>query len=62
MSSYWVFNGGVRASDADRAATARTLQDAVGRGLLTYEEGSDRMAAAYAARFLTALRRRIEAV
>src|SRR4051794_41893797 len=41
----------LRASDADRAATVQTLQEAVGHGLLTYEEGSDRMAAAFAARF-----------
>jgi len=40
---------GVRASDADRAATVRRLQDAVGRGLLTPDEGSERMAAAWAA-------------
>ena len=40
---------GVRASDDDRAATVRVLQDAVVRGLLTSEEGSDRMAAAWAA-------------
>src|SRR3954462_7111251 len=36
----------LRASDANRAATVQTLQEAVGHGLLTYEEGSDRMAAA----------------
>jgi hypothetical protein len=41
----------LRASDANRAATVQTLQEAVGHGLLTYEEGSDRMAAAFAARF-----------
>jgi Domain of unknown function (DUF1707) len=40
---------GMRASDDDRAATVRTLQDAVVRGLLTPDEGSDRMAAAWAA-------------
>jgi hypothetical protein len=39
----------LRASDADRAATATTLQDAVGRGLLTPEEGGERLAAAFAA-------------
>jgi hypothetical protein len=39
----------LRASDADRAATVHALQDAVTRGLLTTEEGSDRMAAAFAA-------------
>jgi hypothetical protein len=40
---------GMRASDADRAATVRVLQDAVGRGLLTPDEGSERMAAAWTA-------------
>jgi hypothetical protein len=39
----------VRASDADRAATVGVLQDAVVRGLLTTDEGSERMAAAFAA-------------
>src|SRR5215218_11380721 len=39
----------LRASDADRAVTVRALQDAVVRGLLTPEEGSERMAAAWAA-------------
>ena len=38
-----------RASDADRHATVLVLQDAVARGLLTPDEGSDRMATAYAA-------------
>jgi hypothetical protein len=41
-----------RASDADREAVVRTLHDAVARGLLTLEEGDERLAAAYAARFL----------
>jgi hypothetical protein len=41
----------LRASDADRVATARTLQDAVGHGLLTYDEAGERIAAAYGARF-----------
>jgi hypothetical protein len=39
----------LRASDVDRLATVRVLQDAVGRGLLTPDEGGDRMAAAFAA-------------
>jgi Domain of unknown function (DUF1707) len=42
-------DAGMRASDDDRAATVRRLQDAVGRGLLTPDEGSERMAAAWAA-------------
>ena len=40
----------LRASDAERRATVEVLQDAVARGLLTPEEGSDRMATAFAAR------------
>ncbi|MGY1714125.1 DUF1707 domain-containing protein [Geodermatophilus sp. SYSU D01106] len=39
----------MRAADSDRAATVHALQDAVARGLLTPDEGSDRMAAAFAA-------------
>ena len=39
----------LRASDEDRLATVHRLQDAVSRGLLTPDEGSDRMAAAFAA-------------
>jgi hypothetical protein len=43
---------GFRASDADREAVVRTLHDAVVKGLLTVEECDERVAAAYAARFL----------
>ncbi|MGY1643432.1 DUF1707 domain-containing protein [Geodermatophilus sp. SYSU D00703] len=39
----------MRASDADRCATVRVLQDAVARGLLAPDEGSERMAAAFGA-------------
>jgi hypothetical protein len=39
----------MRASDDDRAATVHVIQDAVVRGLLTADEGSERMAAAWAA-------------
>ena len=39
----------MRASDADRHATVLILQDAMARGLLTADEGSDRMATAFAA-------------
>ncbi|MBM7805102.1 hypothetical protein JOD57_000939 [Geodermatophilus bullaregiensis] len=39
----------MRAGDSDRAATVHRLQDAVARGLLTPDEGSERMAAAFAA-------------
>jgi hypothetical protein len=41
----------LRASDADRAATVAIVEDAVARGLLTHDEGGERMAAAFAARF-----------
>ncbi len=46
-----------RASDADREAVVGILHDAVGRGLLTPEEGQERVAAAYSARFLHELPR-----
>jgi len=42
----------VRASDADREAVVAVLHDAVVRGLLNLEEGSERVTAAYGARFL----------
>ena len=45
----------MRASDADRLATVKRLQDAVARGLLTPDEGSERMADAFAAVHLTDL-------
>ena len=45
----------MRASDADRLATVERLQDAVARGLLTPDEGSERLADAFAAVHLTAL-------
>jgi hypothetical protein len=45
----------LRASDADRLATVKQLQDAVARGLLTPDEGSERMADAFAAVHLTDL-------
>jgi hypothetical protein len=41
----------LRASDDDRHAVVRVLQDATARGLLTHEEGGERMAAAWAARY-----------
>jgi len=44
-----------RASDADRAAVVAVLHDAVTRGMLTLEECDERVAAAYAARFLREL-------
>ncbi|MGY1643355.1 DUF1707 domain-containing protein [Geodermatophilus sp. SYSU D00703] len=39
----------MRASDVDRLATVTRLQDAIARGLLTPDEGSERMADAFAA-------------
>ena len=39
----------LRASDVDRLATVLVLQDAVARGFLTLDEGSERMEAAFAA-------------
>lgn len=45
----------VRASDADREAVVAVLHDAVLRGLLNLEEGNERVAAAYGARFLNDL-------
>ena len=45
----------MRASDADRLATVGQLQDAVARGLLTPDEGSERMADAFAAVHLSDL-------
>ena len=40
-----------RASDAERGAVVAVLHDAVARGLLTLEEGDERVAAALATRF-----------
>lgn len=45
----------LRASDADRAAVVTRLQAAVGRGLLTLDEGDERMAAAFAVRYVDEL-------
>ena len=45
----------MRASDADRLATVKQLQDAVARGLLAPDEGSERMADAFVAVHLTDL-------
>jgi Domain of unknown function (DUF1707) len=47
----------MRASDADREAVVQTLLDAIARGLLTLQEGDERVAAAYAARYLDELPR-----
>src|SRR5690348_7096937 len=44
-----------RASDSDRQATVRVLQDALARGQLTFEEAGDRMSAAWGARYVADL-------
>jgi Domain of unknown function (DUF1707) len=41
----------LRASDAERTETVDVLQGAMARGMLTHEEGDERMAAAFSARF-----------
>jgi hypothetical protein len=46
----------LRASDADREAVVQTLLDAIAHGLLTLQEGDERVAAAYGARFRDELR------
>ena len=45
----------VRASDADRHRVVHRLQEAVARGLLSFDEGSERMARAWASRHLDEL-------
>lgn len=42
---------GIRIGDRERERVARILRAAVGEGLLTLEEGDERQAAAYAARY-----------
>src|SRR3954447_21108685 len=45
----------MRASDAQREDVVHRLHDAVGTGLLTVEEGHERTAAAFAARYVDEL-------
>lgn len=45
----------VRASDTDRAAVAAVLQEAISRGLLSHDEGAERMTTAYSATFVDEL-------
>jgi hypothetical protein len=45
----------LRASDAQREAVVHRLHEAVGRGLLAVEEGHERTATAYAARYVDEL-------
>lgn len=46
----------VRASDAEREEYARAVREAVGEGRLTLDEGDERLATIYAARFRDELR------
>jgi hypothetical protein len=45
----------VRASDADRHEVVHRLQEAVARGQLTFDEGSERMASTWTSRYLDEL-------
>lgn len=45
----------LRAADADRQLVVHRLQEAVARGLLTFDEGSERMARAWESRHLDEL-------
>jgi Domain of unknown function (DUF1707) len=45
----------LRASDTDRQATVQRLQDALARGQLTFDEAGERMATAWATRYLADL-------
>jgi hypothetical protein len=45
----------LRASDAEREAVVHRLHEAVGRGMLSVEEGHERTATAYAARYVDEL-------
>src|SRR5206468_4193993 len=49
MSSYWAFNGGVRASDADRERAVAALKRHYAAGRLETEELERRVTRAYAA-------------
>jgi hypothetical protein len=46
-----VTNPRLRASDADRLAAARVVQDGIARGCLGHEEGGERLAAVWASRW-----------
>ena len=49
MSTYWAFNGGVRASDADRERTVASLKRHYAAGRLRTEELERRVKRAYQA-------------
>lgn len=55
-SSYWAFNGGVRASDADRERTVATLRRHYAAGRLGIEELERRVHRAYEAEWRGELR------
>jgi hypothetical protein len=56
MSSYWAFNGGVLASDADRERTVSVLQRHYAAGRLDTEELEQRVTRAYGAKWRGELR------
>ena len=56
MSTYWAFNGGVRASDADRERTVVVLKRHYAAGRLGVDELERRVRRAYAAEWRGELR------
>src|SRR4051794_28154046 len=56
MSSYWAFNGGVLASDADRERCVSVLQRHYAAGRLDHEELESRVERAYDAKWRGELR------
>jgi hypothetical protein len=56
MSSYWAFNGGVRASDAERERAVSSLKRHYAAGRLSTEEFERRVKRAYAAEWRGELR------
>ena len=56
MSSYWAFNGGVRASDAERERAVATLRNHYAAGRIGTEELETRVRRAYDAEWRGELR------
>ena len=56
MSTYWAFNGGVRASDADRERTVSSLKRHYAAGRMPTEELERRVKRAYSAEWRAELR------
>src|SRR5439155_15822954 len=56
MSTYWAFNGGVRASDADRERAVSSLKRHYAAGRLQTEELERRVKRAYSAEWRGELR------